>query len=201
MLHPATELRQLGSALGTCVVATEFIPRGTLMWVLDPIDRLIDPAMVISLPPLLRAAVHNHGYFDRDGNIVLCWDHARFVNHSCEPNCLSPGYGFEVAVSDIVPGEPLTNDYLTLNLACDFECACGRASCRRNIHAATADGLVDDWDARIAAALQHATRVGQPLLSLLSPTERRELAAIGGGRLRPRSAAWHLQPEPLRMPA
>lgn len=131
MLHPATKLRSLGDSLGTAVVASQDIPKGTIVWVQDPLDRVLDTETVASFPPLLLAAAKNHGYFDREGRIVLCWDHARYVNHSCEPNCLSPGLGFELAVRDIARGEALTNDYLSLNLHCDFSCACGFPSCRR----------------------------------------------------------------------
>ena len=36
-----------------------------------------------------------------DGISILCWDNARFVNHSCEPNCLTGGFDFEFAIRDI----------------------------------------------------------------------------------------------------
>lgn len=201
MLHPATKLSLFGSSLGTGVVATERIPRGSIVWVQDPLDRLLDPELVGRFPRLLKAAVHNHGYFDREGRIVLCWDHARYINHSCEPNCLSPGYGFELAIRDIEPGEQLTNDYLTLNLVCDFTCACGHPSCRGEIHGADARDLVKKWDAQIAGALPAVAHLSQPLMTLMSSKERRMLQEVLEGREAPRSCGWHLREEPLRIPA
>lgn len=65
---------------------------------------------------------------------------ARFINHSCEPNCESlvvRGRVFIEAVREIEPGEELSYDYnLTLGKRPSreerqrFACACGAANCR-----------------------------------------------------------------------
>ncbi len=199
MLHPATRLSHLGGSLGTAVVASERIPAGSLAWVQDDLDRTLKPERVAALPPPLRAAVQNHGYFDRAGRIVLCWDNARYVNHSCDPNCISPGYGFEIAVRDIEPDEPLTNDYLALNLKCEFECQCGKPSCRHRVQGADTETLTAAWDQQLEAAMRHVFEVPQPLIELVTAKDRKHLEEIAAGLRRPRSSRWHVR-SPLNMP-
>ena len=65
---------------------------------------------------------------------------ARFVNHSCAPNCeavIERGHVFLKAVRDIAVGEELTYDYhLSRDRTEDavaearFRCRCGAARCR-----------------------------------------------------------------------
>lgn len=201
MLHPETEIRPIGAALGAAVVATRLIPAGTLVWVNDGLDQMLSRNQVAGFPEPLRSAVKNHGYFDRGGNVVLCWDNARYVNHSCEPNSLSPGYGFDIATRDIQPGEPITNDYLTLNLECEFTCQCGAPTCRGDIHRVSAHRLVATWDSLIEAVMPRVFEVPQALWGLLTDEDREELEAIKAGIRRPRSCEWHLRVMPERMPA
>lgn len=65
---------------------------------------------------------------------------ARFINHSCEPNCeavLDKGRIYIEATRDIRPGEELTYDYQleadgrqTAKLKHQYACNCGSKSCR-----------------------------------------------------------------------
>lgn len=65
---------------------------------------------------------------------------ARWINHSCEPNCEAnevDGRVYIHALRDIEPGEELFYDYhlsvderLTAKLKRDYQCRCGAASCR-----------------------------------------------------------------------
>ena len=65
---------------------------------------------------------------------------ARWINHSCDPNCEAIGRGdriFIYALKDIRPGEELSYDYsldldepLTEKLLEDYRCHCGAARCR-----------------------------------------------------------------------
>jgi SET domain-containing protein len=69
---------------------------------------------------------------------------ARYINHSCEPNCESlqdsRGRVFIEAIADIPPGVELTMDY-HLQVADgnpdtwrrDYPCYCGTPSCRRTL--------------------------------------------------------------------
>ncbi len=65
---------------------------------------------------------------------------ARWINHSCEPNCeadAADGRVFLKALRDIEPGEELSFDYglviearYTAKLKKEFECRCGSSMCR-----------------------------------------------------------------------
>src|SRR5262249_35167952 len=103
----------------------------------------------------------------------LCWDHGRFVNHSCEPSCRSTGFDLEIAVRDILPGEQLTDDYGSLNVDYEFACSCGSTQCRRFVRATDALQFADDWDREAFAAFRLAGAVDQPLWPLLK--ERAEI--------------------------
>ena len=68
---------------------------------------------------------------------------ARFINHSCEPNCEPIAYGdhmWIVAVRDIRPGEELAYDYAieldephTAARKRRFPCRCAARRCRRSL--------------------------------------------------------------------
>jgi uncharacterized protein len=57
----------------------------------------------------------------------------RFMNHSCEPNCVIMGKTRIVALRRIEPGEEVTFDYSTDTGWDDFtmECKCGSEECRK----------------------------------------------------------------------
>jgi len=68
---------------------------------------------------------------------------ARWINHSCSPNCVADETGGRVfikALRDLAPGEELFYDYgliiderYTPKLKKEYECRCGAASCRRTM--------------------------------------------------------------------
>jgi uncharacterized protein len=68
---------------------------------------------------------------DLDGNVE--WNPARFLNHSCEPNCEAQfvdGHIWLVAIRDVRAGEELTFNY-SYDLA-DYRehpCRCGAKTC------------------------------------------------------------------------
>jgi hypothetical protein len=167
LIHPDSELRFISSAIGYGLVATRLIPAGSITWVGDPLDQIITPAKLDALPPLLSRQVHRYSYLNGRGHRILCWDHGRFVNHSCAAACLSPGFDFEIAVRDIAPGGEITDDYGTLNLEEPFECLCGEASCRGQILPDDPDRHAAEWDARIARAFPAIASVEQPLWDLV----------------------------------
>lgn len=65
---------------------------------------------------------------------------ARYINHSCSPNCESVNSGGRIyieAIRDIRPGDELTYDYrleteepMTRRLQKMFACNCGTRRCR-----------------------------------------------------------------------
>jgi uncharacterized protein len=180
MLHPHTELRFVGPHMGHGVFATRPIPKGTITWVRCDLDQTLSPERIDGFPGSLRAAIEKYAFIDKHGDCVLCWDNARYVNHSCEATCLGPGYDFEIAVRDIAAGEELTDDYGLLNIDVAFTCRCGSPSCRREIRPDSFLANGDRWDALIADAFFRLAEVEQPLWELVRETDEvaRALAGI-----------------------
>lgn len=175
MVHPHTELRFVNDDIGWGVFATRPLPKGTIVWALDALDQKFTPAQIAGLPPYARAALDKYSYVDARGRHILCWDHARFFNHSCAANCLSLGYDFELAVRDIAAGEELTDDYGTLNPAVPFPCLCAAPDCRLAVQPDDFARLGDRWNSRAREAFFLIPSVPQPLWETLS--ERAEIEA------------------------
>ncbi len=182
MMHPNTTLRFIDADMGHGVYATQFIPRGTITWALDEFDQVLPPNRVRSLSDLSRELVEEYAYVDAAGNYVLCWDLARFVNHSCDPTSRGIGPGFEIAVRDIQPGEQVTSDYAELNVTGTFRCSCGKPTCRGLVGP---DDLLrhwQEWDAVVGAAFLLLKQVDQPLWPFVQDKERIELLLSGASR-------------------
>jgi SET domain-containing protein len=116
MLLVPTRLAQ--SAIhGFGVFAAEPIAKGAPVWrFAKGLDMEFDPGVVDGLLPHVRTFFSHYGYLDRKvRRIILCFDDARFVNHSDMPNVATDyaqdAYGVDVALRDIAAGEELTMDY------------------------------------------------------------------------------------------
>ena len=116
MLLVPTRLAQ--SALhGLGVFAVAPIAKGTAIWrFASGLDMEFDPAIVDTLPAHVQTFFSHYGYLDRNmKRIILCFDDARFVNHSDTPNVATDyaqdAYGLDVALRDIAAGEELTMNY------------------------------------------------------------------------------------------
>ncbi|HEY6131157.1 MAG TPA: SET domain-containing protein, partial [Halioglobus sp.] len=169
MIHPDTRLVTIDGVVGSGVIATRRIPRGTITWVMDELDRTFTGDEMNALPARYDELLDRWTFHDGRGHRVLCWDLGRYMNHSCEPNCGGSEYWFEVALRDIEPGEQLTNDYATLYMRPSegFECRCGAPTCRGS----ASDAAVPHAVAKIRNQLRHALSelglVAQPLSELL----------------------------------
>ena len=184
MVHPDTELRFVSPEIGWGVFATRRIPRGTIIWALDALDQRFTPVEIAALPPYARAQIDKYSYVDSRGDHILCWDHARFFNHSCAANCLSVGYDFELAVRDIAAGEELTDDYGTLNPAEPFPCRCGKAACRGHVQPDDHARIGDKWNKLARDAFFLIRSVPQPLWDVVSERPVVEAALNDPNRLR-----------------
>ena len=173
MMHPDTEIQFINDEIGYGVVATRFIPMGTITWVQDDLDNIYTPQEVDALAPKLKEMVDKYTFRNKDGNYVMCWDLAKYVNHSFNSNCLSTAYDFEIAVRDIHPGEQLTDDYGYLNITEPFE-AKDEGLERSTVYPDDLLRYHRQWDAKIEAAFKDFYEVGQPLMELVPP-EHREL--------------------------
>jgi len=195
MIHPDTQLTFIGPAIGYGVVATRFIPKGTITWVGDALDQVLPAAATFPLPEMLEQQLERYSFRDVRGQRILCWDHARFVNHACNANCLSADFDFELAIRDIYPGEELTDDYGTLNIENSFECLCGHSECRRIICGDDLLRYARDWDSLVRQALPHFRRVAQPLWPLVNKKEKVEKVLTGEQQL-PSLATHYFQLQP-----
>lgn len=178
MIHPHTELRFISPEVGYGVVATQFIPKGTITWALDKLDRTFDENTVKNMGKLYFDILEKYCYIDKNGKYVLCWDISRYVNHSFNSNCISTPYEFEIAIRDIQPGEELTDDYGYLNVTEPFDCLPEQGSTRTRV---MPDDLVHfhkEWDAKIADSLPFFDKVKQPLLELLSPETQEKMTKV-----------------------
>lgn len=179
MLHPHTRLQFINDQIGYGVVATQLIPRGSITWVRDDLDQTFSAAQVELMPATYREIIDKYCFVDAKGSFVLCWDLARYLNHSCDPSCRSAGYDFEIAVRDIHPDEELTDDYGSLNLLYDFVCCCTSPSCRKTIHPGDLLKYVDLWDQSIAEPFRLIPTLPQPLWHLVKEKEAVEAALAG----------------------
>lgn len=167
MIHPHTRLQFVSEEIGYGVVATQTIPAGTIVWVRDQLDRVLTPTRVNALPAAYQPHLDRYCYTNSRGSTILCWDHARYINHSCQANCFSPGDELEIAVFDIQPGNELCDDYGTLNIGEPFECLCGAANCRGLIQPDDVFRHGHIWDLHIEAAMKDIDEVDQPLTPFL----------------------------------
>lgn len=180
MIHPLTELKFISNEIGYGVVAREFIPKGTITWVLDKLDREFSPFEIQTMEPIYQEILDFYTFRNNNGNYVLCWDNGRYVNHSFNSNCLTTAYDFEIAIRDILPGEQLTDDYGYLNIPYPFR-GIDEGTRRKIVYP---DDLVKYhkiWDKKIEKAFPLITKVNQPLRTLISDERWKEIEAIEKG--------------------
>jgi hypothetical protein len=184
MLHPNTELRHVNAQIGYGVFATKPIPKGTITWVRDALDQTFKPEELATFSPEYQEILDKYCFTDRRGQAVLCWDLARYMNHSCAATCLGAGYEFEIAVRDIAAGEELTDDYGTLNLRETFICFCDRPGCRKSIHPDDLTRYWELWDEQLRGSFGHIFKVEQPLSGFLETLRDVQEAADDPAKMR-----------------
>lgn len=167
MIHPDTELKFINTEIGYGVVATEFIPAGTITWVLDKLDREFSPLEFQSMEPIYQNILDTYTFRNNNGNFVLCWDNGRFVNHSFNSNCLTTAYDFEIAIRDIHPGEQLTDDYGYLNIAQPFR-GINEGTRRKTVYPDDLLKYYKVWDKKLLKVFDKIPNLKQPLRTLIT---------------------------------
>jgi len=117
---------------------------------------------------------------------------AAYVNHSCDPNCLSLRLGGNMAIfaaRDVAAGEELTHSYLPSHQLLlpsaarrpllTFDCACPR--CARNVNVG-ADGNPDAKATTPASALETGASIWDTPLAAAAIEVRTVALACGGDR-------------------
>lgn len=168
MIHPHTELRYISKEIGYGVVANQFIPAGTITWVLDKLDREFTPEKFNKMPPVYKNILETYCYRNKKGNYVLCWDNGRYVNHSFKSNCLSTAYDFEIAIRDIEVGEELTDDYGYLNVSEPFK-GIDEGTRRKVVYPDDLLKHYKSWDKQLIKNFPKIPKINQPLKELIPP--------------------------------
>lgn len=181
MIHPWTELRLINDEVGYGVVATRFIPKGTIIWAFDKLDREFTPNQISQLAEIYKDILTKYCFRNSKGNQVLCWDNGRYVNHSFHSNCMTTPYDYEIAIRDIKEGEELTDDYGYLNIDEPFR-GIDEGTRRKIVYP---DDLVryhKTWDKQLIKAMRQLSRVEQPLKPLLTQETWEKSVRISEGR-------------------
>ncbi len=163
-------------------MATKLIPKGTITWAFDALDMVFTPAQIAALEPPFRRTLDKYCYRDHKGDYILCWDYARFVNHSFRSSCISTAYNFELAVRDILPGEELTDDYGYLNLEEPWESLPEPGSKRTHVRPDDLLNYHEEWDAQLKEAFRTFKGVEQPLAWLIEEQFREKVELVATGK-------------------
>ncbi len=186
MIHPNTTLKFINKEKGYGVFATAFIPKGTMVWVQDKLDRVFDESEVLQLGENYSELIETYCFQNAEGAYVLCWDHGRFINHSFKSNCLSTAYDFELAISDIEAGEELTDDYGYLNIKKAFK-GINEGTRRKFVYPDDTLKYYKSWDKKLMSAFSKFNIVDQPLMNFLDPVTAELASRIGKGQAKMRS--------------
>ena len=181
MLHPHTELKFVSPEIGYGIFATALIPKGTITWVKDELDRIVAKEDLAQMTQANLENLLKYSYRNSNGDYVFCWDLTRYVNHSYTPNSMLTTFGFEVAIRDILPGEEMTNDYGTLNIIESFECANGPSLKRKLVSPDDLKRFYSQWDMQINSALTFLSEHKQPLDKFLTSKQRDDISRTQGG--------------------
>lgn len=167
MIHPNTRIGTVNAEIGYGVFATAFIPKGTVVYIKDPLELEISPSEFEALSPLLQNHVDRYSYIDENGIRIVSWDHGKYVNHCCQCNTISTGYGFEIAIRDILPGEEITDEYALFKPEGEMTLQCTKPGCRKVLKNDDFKHYSSKWDEQIKSALSLFHQVDQPLTSLM----------------------------------
>jgi len=196
VLHPHTEVRRIDSEIGFGVFANALIPKGTITWCRDELELSFSQERLNKMTKFYQDLVVHFCFRDAGGNYVLCWDFARYMNHSCDCNVTCIGTLCDIAKRDIKPGEQLTCDYSLHNLPDDFTCSCGAPQCRDVIRAADLPKLIPAIDAKVKDVVAIMSKVPQPVFEMMLPGDLKRVQDIIAGREKIPSAVENFRPLP-----
>ncbi|UKN01773.1 SET domain-containing protein [Paracrocinitomix mangrovi] len=181
MIHPDTELKFISREVGYGVVATSFIPAGTITWVLDDLDREFSVDDFDKMSATYQEILDTYTFRNNKGNFVLCWDHGRFVNHSFNSNCLTTAYDFEIAIRDIQAGEQLTDDYGYLNISQPFR-GIDEGTKRKIVYPNDLLKYHKTWDKKIQRVFPLIPKIDQPLRKMINEENWNRVLQISEGQ-------------------
>ncbi len=175
MIHPETKVKYINDAIGYGVFATSDIAKGTIIYVEDMFDIVISKFKYHTLDDKHKKLVDKYSYRDAKGQRIISWDIGKYVNHKCECNTMSTGYGFEIAIKDIKAGEEVTDDYGLFNLSHSMKVMCNCENCRKIVGPTDIEHYATEWDRSVIDALGYLNSVSQPLYEYVETETRKEL--------------------------
>ena len=130
---------------GLGAFATRYIPPGVRL--IEYTGQRLTPAEAEARYPEVLGERHHTFLFAIDDDVVVDaavnGNAARFINHSCDPNCdavIDDGRIWIESITDIVTGEELAYDYAyrleerhTPAAKKRFPCRCGATTCRGTV--------------------------------------------------------------------
>ncbi|CAL68502.1 SET domain-containing protein [Christiangramia forsetii] len=199
MMHPDTKLKWISDQKGFGVVATALIPKGTITWVQDELDSVFPPETPDRLKPITRDHLEKYSFRNNKGEHILCWDIAKYMNHSFSSNCLSTAQNFEIAVRDIQIDEELTDDYGYLNLSEAFMPEDEDAE-RKTVFPDDILTYYKQWDKTLEPLFPVIETLDQPLFELLSEKVKDDIHEIANGKKKmPSTKNLYFEPEKSRI--
>lgn len=126
------------SPCGKCLIATQDLAKGSI------VERFDGPLLKYEeVPEEEICYVGCQG----DGYCMIPQTPARYINHSCDPNCVIQSNGDVVAIRPIKDGEEITFDYVSVSKKefeqnpeaffwdprWSFNCLCGALHCHKRI--------------------------------------------------------------------
>lgn len=166
MIHPNTKVEFISREKGYGLVATQFIPKGTITWVQDELDQIFTKEQTANFNPITKLFLDKYCFTNNLGQQILCWDNGKYVNHSFTPSCFSTPYDFEIAIRDIYPGEELTDDYGYLNVEKPF-LAIDEGTSRKMVYPNDILTYYKEWDLLIKVNVPNVLVTHQPLKCLI----------------------------------
>lgn len=163
MIHPNTELKFISENVGYGVFATTDIPEGTIIYIKDSLEISVTPTEFDMHSKEMQEVIDKYSYIDEYGNRIVSWDFAKYVNHCCNCNTMTTGYGFEIAIRDIKAGEQITDEYGLFNILYEMDLVCSEQCCRKKLTPNDFDLFYPLWDEKIKPALKKIFSVNQPL--------------------------------------
>jgi len=185
MILPGLRIKWINDEKGYGLFATQTIPKGTVTFVQDDLDIVIPSDQILS--PQLAPLVERFSYDSPDGSRIISWDFGKYMNHCCFANTLTTGYGFEIAVRDINPGEEVTDDYRIFTREHHLLMSCELKDCPRTLEVGNTRQLVQKWDREILEALLQFKKVKQDLRKFIPRNIIRELNEYLSGKTKYKS--------------
>lgn len=157
MLNPLVKVVDLGVIEGKGMMATGLIRAGEVISRLEPNQPMTPLVEFFTWSKAQQDEFLIHSYQCSETHLVTEQGDEKYVNHSCDPNTWWADDDTIIARRDIQPGEEITYDYSTTEVApeMDMPCLCGSLICRINV--TNRDYLIPEWQRRFGKNLPRHT--------------------------------------------